>query len=73
MNKTMRMNYCNGGTVYVINDETDECDNIYTFDFLENIEIYCPDFRTIPDLYNAWLYYRDIMNKPLPPLVNGHE
>lgn len=54
--------------VYVINNESGEYDGIYLFKILDNIEKHFPEFRDMPNLYNAWLYYHDVINKPLPAL-----
>jgi len=70
MSKTMQMNYCNG-CVYVMNNETGECDNIFLFTYLDKVEEISPEFRGYPDLYNAWLFYRSEITKPLPALERG--
>jgi len=43
--------------VRVIDTTTGKPSSVFTFNFLDNIEDYCPDYETVPVVYNAWQWY----------------
>lgn len=70
MPKRFVIDYIN--EVVYSNNEEGECANVYGFGFLDNLKKYCPDIAKDSDVYEAYLYYRDITRKPFP-LLEGME
>ena len=64
MNKTITHNNTLKA-VYVTDDQTGETDDIYVFDFLSNVEFYCPEWADIPNLVKAKTYYDDFVKGDL--------
>jgi len=46
--------------VFVDNNETGATDDVYMYAFLDNINLYEPDYVFIPNLYAAYQYYLKI-------------